>query len=135
MTRPSRLGVAAAVVALSACGTRAPDLHEGKVDLDRSTTTTDDPCSVLETAERGITEASLTATQADTEAKATTTERLDTLERLLPPTLAGQVGVLRDAFDAAWTGTEVGQDPFDSIDYLNADQAIRRYVDAGCVED
>ncbi|MFN8052499.1 MAG: hypothetical protein U0Q22_13715 [Acidimicrobiales bacterium] len=124
-----------AVVALSAatgCSHRSDDLFTGKVDISRSTTTTDLPCAIPEAAERIVTESSLTATRADAAAKAATTKQLDQLTSTLPPSLRDEVEVLRKAFTTAWAGGTPDTDPFDTTEYLVADQVIRRYIGSGC---
>lgn len=125
----------AALTVATSCGTKADDLYEGKVEIDRTTTTTDRPCDVPEAAERAITEASLTATRADDAARQATNDQLTALEETLPPSLVGNVDVLRDAFETAWASTDdeaTETDPFDTTEYLVADQEIRRYVEGNC---
>lgn len=119
---------------LGACGTQASELRREKVVIDRTTTTTGLPCDVVETAERAITEASFSATNADAAARAATDEWLVQLEQSLPPSLVGNVAALRATFERAWGGTEAGVDPFEAAEYVAADQEIRRYVDGGCAE-
>lgn len=128
---------------MAACAERDDGLHRGKVEIDRSTTTTDRPCDVPAVAERAITEATFGASRLDAAGRATVEVRLDELRTSLPPDLHDEVEVLAAAFERVWSDAadepggseespEPGEDPFDTPEYLTADQAIRRYVDGGC---
>jgi len=134
LTRVALRGLlVAAAIAAGACGGGSDDgLVQDKVEIDRTTTTTDRPCDVPETAERAIVEASLNARNLDAAARSALIGRFDELEATLPPELVDDAKVLRAAFDAAWATPPPGNDPFDTTEYFEADQAILRYVRAGC---
>lgn len=126
------IAVVVSITIPSSCGTHGDGLEHGKIEIDRPTTTGGVPCDAPATAERLITEASLTATRADAATKDATRRQLDQLTKLVPPSLLHDVAALRRAFDQAWSGSRRDTDPFDATEYTNADQAVRRYVASGC---
>jgi len=121
-----------AVTANNTCGHHGDGLIKGKIDLGITTTTGTRPCDTPQEAERAISEASITASQADATARRQVDAQLDRLASSMPPSLAPSVAILRRAFAQAWNHPHSTADPFDSLAYANADQAILRYVQSGC---
>jgi hypothetical protein len=109
-------------------------LIKGKIDLGITTTTGTRPCDRPQEAERAISEASITASQADTTERRQVDAQFDRLASSVPPSLAPSVAILRRAFAQAWSQPHSTVDLFDTLAYANAnaDQAILRYIQSGC---
>jgi hypothetical protein len=127
------VALALSALALGACGHHGDGLLKGKIDLGLTTTTGTQPCDAPKEAERAISEASVTATQSDAADRRAVVAQFARLTSSVPPSLQPSVAILRRAFTKVWADPR--SDAFDSLAYANADQAILRYVQAGCPPD
>jgi hypothetical protein len=124
--------VAIAALVAGSCGHHGDGLIKGKIDLGITTTTGTQACDAPEEAERALSEATVNFSQfsgADWQAVDAQVERL---AASVPPSLASSVAVIKRAFTQVRAHPRANPNPFDSLAYANADQAVLRYVQGGC---